>query len=256
MIPSAVPKSVSLLPREHGAYAQLGISLAVGVALVAGSVRAWGQVVAAGLVFLASEPLLVLLGRRGEGAKRLGAQGARRRLGIYALVLLPALVLAWGGATVREVLSVVPALAFGLGLLALFLIQREHSTLGELSAAAAFASSSLPVAVLGELPTRKTLVLVLGLAALNGLGTILVRCYLASQRRERSWVRIIPVLLGAALTAAAWVWGLPRILAFVPLPLTMAALWVLVAPPAPRHLRRVGWLLASGTALGALGLLG
>ncbi|MDP2875112.1 MAG: YwiC-like family protein, partial [Holophaga sp.] len=59
------PKPISMMPREHGAYAQLGVSLLASLFLVPASPRAWGQALATTLVFLASEPLLVLMGRRG-----------------------------------------------------------------------------------------------------------------------------------------------------------------------------------------------
>src|SRR5512138_859153 len=50
MATGANPKHLSLMPREHGAYAQLGISLAMALALVPSSPRSWGQALATVLV--------------------------------------------------------------------------------------------------------------------------------------------------------------------------------------------------------------
>jgi len=243
------------MPREHGAYAQLGISLVMALTLVPGSLWAWGQVLATVLVFLASEPVLVLLGRRGEEQKKNGAVLARRRLGAFLLVLVVLLSWLWGGNPLRQTLSNLPALGLGAGLLWLFLARREHSISGELLAAGAFSFASLPVLVVGGMDPAHALMPVLGMAALNGLGTILVRSFLASLKRESAWPRLVPVLLGVALTVGAGIGSLPWPLILAPLPLTVLALRVLVSPPSASELRKVGWLLTLARALGAFGLV-
>ncbi len=255
MATGAISKPLSLMPREHGAYAQLGISLAMALALVPGNLRAWGQALATVLVFLASEPMLVLLGRRGEEPKRTSAMPARRRLGICLLLLVPLLLWVWGGSPLRQALSLFPALGFGAGLLGLFLAKREHSISGELLAAAAFSFASLPVLVVGGMDPFRALLPALGLAALNGLGTVLVRSFLASLKRAAGWPRLLPVLLGLILTVGVGVVSHSWPLALAPLPLTVVAVWAWLAPPRAVQLRRVGWLLTLATALGALGLV-
>ncbi len=251
----ANPKPLSLMPREHGAYAQLGIALAMALAFVPHGLRAWGQALATVLVFLASEPTMVVLGRRGEESKKVGARRARRRLGSYALALVLLLPWIWAGSGVRQFLSLLPALAFGAGLLGLFLVRREHSLAGELLGAAAFSFAGLPVMVVGGLDPSRALLPILGLAALNGLGTALVRSFLASRKRNVVWPRLLPVLLGMALAAGAGIGSLPWPLILAPLPLTILALWVWAAPPHVIQFRRLGWLLTMATALGALALV-
>src|SRR5262249_5726331 len=74
----------SLLPREHGAYAQLLVPLATALALRPPS---WSSVLfalAACCAFLANEPLLVALGHRGKRACELDGAHAVRRLAITA----------------------------------------------------------------------------------------------------------------------------------------------------------------------------
>ena len=256
MANGTVPKSISFMPREHGAYAQLGISLLAALALVPLSGRAWAQGLATALVFLASEPFLVLQGRRGEATRIQGGREARRRIWIYCALILLALALAWQGATLRQGLSLLPGLVLGVLLLGLFLARREHSALGELLAAVAFALAALPVAFLGGIPPAKAVTLALGLAALNGLGTTLVRAFLVSQRHATArGTQVLPVLLGLGLTFGTLASPLPRLMAMAALPLTMASLWVMAAPPSPKQLRTLGWVLTAGSGLGALMLV-
>lgn len=247
------PKPISLLPREHGAYAQLGIALAAALLLVPSSGRAWAQALATVAAFLLSEPLLLLLGRRGEKARLQAAVGARLRIALWGAALLVALGLAWSGSTLRLGLSVLPGSLLGALLLGLFLLRREHNTLGELLAAGTFASAALPVAALGGSPLPKALALTLGLAGLHGLGTFLVRAFLASFKPGfPRWVRLLPALLGLLASAALLGSDWPRALALVPLPLSLLGLWLSAAAPSPRDLRSIGWRLTVASALGAV----
>ena len=253
MANGANPKPIFLMPREHGAYAQLGISLLAALALVPFSGRAWAQALATVLIFLISEPLLVLVGRRGEAARQQASRSALRYLSLGGAILLLALGLAWAGAAMRQLLFIIPGMLLGLLLLALFLAKREHSMAGELLAAWAFSFAALPIVILGGLAPPKALILALGLGLLNGFGTALVRGFLVSLKSPASRrPRAMPVLLGLGMTGTVLVTALPWRLALAPLPLTIAALWVFLAPPAPRELRKVGWVLTAGSALGAL----
>ena len=250
MANGATPKSISLLPREHGAYAQLGVSLAAGLALAPASPRAWAQGLATILVFLATEPLLVLLGRRGEAARSQGLASARRRLAWCGSLLLMALALAWNGATLSQRLSVLPGLSLGLALLGLFLARREHTMTGELLAAGAFSFAALPVSLLGGALTPKALAMALSLTALHGTGTLLVRGFLDSLKPGSARAMgALPILLGLALGGGVLLSPLPWPMTLAPAPLTAAALWVYLAPPSPREMRRVGWILTAASAL-------
>lgn len=256
MASSAPQKPLSLMPREHGAYAQLGVSLLAALALVPLSGRAWVQAMATVLVFLLSEPFLVLRGRRGEALRRSGAREARRRIGFYLALLFPALALAWREASPLQGASILPGLMLGLALLGLFLARREHSAPGELLASAAFSCAALPVTLLGGAKPAQALTLALGLTALHGLGTLLVRGFLTSQKHALArGPRALPALLGLGLTAGWLASPLPWPMALAFIPLTAAAFWVWVTPPSPRDLRTVGWVLTAGSAAGALVLL-
>jgi choline-glycine betaine transporter len=83
-------RTPSLLPREHGAYAQVIFPLLTALALGGITVSALLLVIATVTVFLAHEPVLVLLGNRGGRAKRETSAPAGRRLAWLVVVGLAA----------------------------------------------------------------------------------------------------------------------------------------------------------------------
>jgi hypothetical protein len=236
-------RASSLWPREHGAYAQLGIALAAALAL-APSRGGLAQGILTAALFLASEPLLVLLGRRGSTD---GRGPAWRRLGWLGAMGAGAGVAAWAGAPASRLLALVPAAILGLGLFGLFLAGRERTAAGEVLAAWTFAAAALAVTAAGAAPSAA---LALILAAVFSLGTALVHGHLMALRRGGgpTW-RLAAFLLGLALAAGAWAlagWGiLPRGAGLCLLPMTLAALAIWLVPPAPRRLRAVGWAAAA-----------
>jgi hypothetical protein len=67
---SHMESQTSLLPREHGAYAQLAFPLVTGLGLATPSLPAVALALAAVAFFLANEPVAILLGTRGSGWRR------------------------------------------------------------------------------------------------------------------------------------------------------------------------------------------
>lgn len=248
----------SLLPREHGAYAQLGISLAAGASL-GPDPRGWLLALAAAAVFLATEPALVLAGRRGASSLAVSGRRARRRLVILCSLGTATAGIALWGAQGTHLLALLPSLILGLGLGTLFLRRREHSALGETLGALAFSLAALPTALRAGAPADQAVSLAGILALLHILGTWLVRGHLWSLGKG---LGPLPRLLAASLIVAA-----AAVLALQPLggllrgsllPLVPVALGVALVPPAPNRFRMVGWLLAAasstGTLLAVLGL--
>jgi hypothetical protein len=242
--------TATLWPREHGAYAQLGVALGSAFALAPAG-RSLGQGLLTGALFLASEPALVLLGRRGDPPPGLAGR-ARARLRLLAALAGLSGAAAWIGRP-GALGSLVPAAVLGLCLFGLFLARRERTPAGELLAAWTFAAAALPMALLGGAGLRGGGTLALLLAVLFTLGTALVHGHLAALRRRGSpWPRLAAFLLGVALGAGLWALGqravLPRFACLVCLPMTLAGLAIWLRPPAPWRLRAVGWA-AAGCAL-------
>jgi hypothetical protein len=250
-----------LLPREHGAYAQLGVALLSALALAPGW-RSLSQGVLSAALFFASEPILILLGGRGTACLASGKEAALRRLATLGVLASIAVSLGWKGMPMAYGWSLLPPALLGLALFGLFLGKLERTAGGEVLAAWAFAAGAPAVVLLGGGGPRRATLLAILLAALFTLGTAVVHGHLMALRNRGTAPRGAAFLLGAFLVAGAGVLAgrgmLPRTAGAVFLPMTLAALGLWIRPPAPRHLKRVGWVaalcaLAGGAlAVGAL----
>ena len=235
----------SLWPREHGAYAQLGVPLVVALALAPSEP---GTLLAAGAIcaFLANEPLVVLLGHRGKRAKAELADRAKGRLALLASLGVVAGVL--GLALAPGVLPIAGLAALpALGVIVLAVRKQAHSEAGELAVALALPGAAAPVAVAGGASPTVALLAWAGWAAGFCASVAAVHRVLDKQRAL--------VLAGAMLAAAggAIVYGMTPLVAAVPL-LGLAAV-VSARPPHPRKLRAIGVAflvaaLAGGVAQG------
>jgi hypothetical protein len=241
--------AASLWPREHGAYAQLGVAL-VAALILAPNLRSLGQGLLTVALFLASEPLLQLLGGRREPAPRAAAW---RRLALLAgWAALGGT--AWLGVPAQRMLALLPAAALGAALFGLFRAGRERTAAGEILAAWGFAAAVLPMGVIAGAGVRRAIHLALILAAVATLGTVLVHGHLRATRRPGA--RWFAVLLGTGLCAGAWVLagrGLLQAGAWLAfMPMTLAAVGIAAVPPAPWRLRRVGWAAAACALAGGV----
>ena len=242
----ATPPASSLWPREHGAYAQLGAALVSALALTP-TLRSTSQGVLTASLFLGSEPVLVLLGRRGPAAPGT-TRRAWRRLGLLGVLGALSGTVAWAGAPAAQLKALLPAGALGLGLFGLFLVRRERLVAGTVLAAWTFAAAALPVAALGgQGKAGGTLAFLL--AAVFTLGTALVQGHLMALRRGgTSAPRMASALFGLALLFVAWGLAergiLPAFAYLALLPMTFAGIAMRLFPPAPRHLKGVGWAVA------------
>jgi hypothetical protein len=255
-----MPVDRSLVPREYGAYAELGFPLATG--FLAGGWSAAGAAFAVAVVagFLLSEPIAVLAGARGPRARREESARARVRgftlLGVAAvaggLAMLLAPPVARLGALLPAALAVglVPALARG----------RHKSLGGELLVAAALAAMVLPVGLAGGM-ARSPALLAFGIwLATFWLATLTVhaiktRFKPALGQPWTVWAApafVVAVVAIAALGVMAGRVRFPFALAAVPAALVGGV--ALAAGVTPRHLRRVGWSLVAAN-LATFGLL-
>lgn len=249
-----------LWPREHGAYAQLGFPLVTGLLYARGDPGAWAFAVGGIALFLAHEPLAVLMGMRGVRLRDALVGSARRRLWLLAGVVGAASVLAavlapgraWQGA-------LIPA-GIGLVLIPLFFTRRIKTMVGEFVVAAALSASVLPLAL-----SRPSTWAEAWTAAAVWLGAALpaiasVHAVKASHKgrpRARWLVPTAPVLAvvvaGAAVAAAALL-PPPSMRGLAVFPPALVVVGVSVVRPHPRHLKRIGWAMVSADSV-ALALL-
>lgn len=246
--PTSIAKPAAMEPKEHGAYAILGIPIVTSLLIAGASVSGVCIAVAAIAGFLAHEPLLIVWGRRGLRAKR-STPAAMKRLVLLLLVTLAGgtTALLLGSPAVRWALLACAVLAVTGFALA---IAGKHRTLGgQLWGIAGLSVTCLPILLAGGLAVSTSLEIwaawILGFAAT----TLAVRSVIAAQKRKsRSihWAGIsVLSLVVAALTLS------PYSLAIVTLPMLAMSWFLLFAPPSAKHLKRVGWTMVVCTVTSA-----
>jgi len=240
----------SLLPREHGAYAQLAVPLATALIAARPTPAAGLFAAAACAAFLANEPLLVVLGHRGPRARRRDGQRAIVRLRVLAAIAIAtacgALCLASGAARLAAGL----AAALGLALVAVGWTRRQHSLVGELVATVALPAAALPAAVASSQAAAgacaRSAAWSLGFAC----SVVAVQRVIARHRRPATRLdrAIVGGLAAIALGTVAVARREPAIV--VAIPLVIASLAVAIWTPPATRLRAIGVALVAAALLG------
>jgi hypothetical protein len=247
-----------MLPKEHGAYGQLGFPLVT--ALAASGVVAASALttLAAVALFVAHEPLLVLLNHRGPRARR--EQGARARVWLVTALVVAGVAGAGAIALTNPLqrwVFLVPAIP-GIWLSTLAVRGREKTGAGETIAAVTFAAIAVPLCVTAGQPATLGIAIGLAFAFLFVASTLAVRVVILrtrgggdpkAARHTRNAAFLVATAGGAiALTAAAA--GLfDRSAAAAIIPGLIFAAIVAAYPPRPTRLRAVGWSLVAVSAL-------
>jgi hypothetical protein len=250
-----------LLPREHGAYA--GIVFPLVTALLLGRPNPAQLLWVAGCVavFLAHEPLLIMVGERGRRShSEMGAR-ARKTAQVLAAFAVVAGGLGWWLAPAAARLALILPLALGALLLRFILSHRERSLAGELLACLTLSSTLLPVALAGGVSLRAALIAASMWCAASCLATLTVRATIARAKQMADHRRLscATVAFGAAAALAA-LWlaltnFMPALAAGAILPFVLVALACSVVRVHPRHLRAMGWSLVGSNVITLMALL-
>lgn len=259
----ATAKNLNLMPREHGAYAQVIFPLLTALLLGGVNTPALLLVLAAVTVFLAHEPLLVLLGSRGGRARREAGSAARLRLLWLVAVGLPVGLLGlWLSPPAARVGASIP-LALAVLLAPLTFRRQEKTALGELLVAITLSTTLIPVATAGGARLTVAAGAAFVWATVFVLGTLTVRGIIARAKKTArpGWRHYIgPALSVAAILLSAplaLMEGVPALAAVAVVPTALVALVFGLAGVHPRNLRRMGWsLVASNLAVLAALILG
>jgi hypothetical protein len=243
---------MTFLPREHGAYGQLAFPLLTAYVVAGVTVPTLLVGASAIAAFLAHEPLLVAVGRRGSrarreaGARALGWLAAVGGLAVVAGVA--ALLLAAPAARPWFLLPLAPALVVGIALA----LDAEKSAAGELGVALAFSSLAVPVCVAAGATASTGFAVALAFATVFGVATLSVRSVIVAVRGGGD-PRRAAVLRAAAVSVAAVALGalgvaaargvLPWAAFLAPLPGVVASVLVPWFSQPARRLRTVGWVL-------------
>jgi hypothetical protein len=251
----------SLLPREHGAYAQLGFPLVTALAL--GDLGFAPVLLVVGIiaVFLVHEPVMIMSGGRGDRAKReVGDRARRRGAALLAVAAIAGAAGLWLAPPIARYSAVVPVV-LGTLLAPLTLSRQEKTLIGELLASVALSSTMIPVAFAGTAGIRETLVAFVVWSVVFALGTITVRAIIARAKKTAEPSRAVHLapLLSAVAIAIAIVLAVgsdvPTLVAVAVVPTAFAALVFALLGVHPRNLRRMGWSLVASNVFVLAALL-
>lgn len=173
-----------LLPREHGTYGEVLFPLVSALVLGEANRAAWGLALVAVAGFLAHEGFVVLLGSRGARIRREASPAAWRSVGLFGAAALAGAALAWPGLTQAVVLGVVLAAALSLAAIAAAWLGWERGLAGELLAALALTSWSVPVALAGAVPAVTAFSVWTIWCVVYGLATVIVHAIIAGVIRQ------------------------------------------------------------------------
>jgi hypothetical protein len=240
----------ALWPREHGAYAQLGIPIAAAMLLDTPTLTSSLLAVAACFAFLANEPLVILLGHRGARRRDTLHAAAARRLAVTAAaaVLAGGAGLALASSTVLAVAGVVAVPSAAM----LWLSWRRsaHSLIGELVAALALPGASAPVAVASGTPWQTALQLWLAWSLGYMAGVVAVHHVIA--RRRGPTRTDLPRLATLAIMTLGSIALAFQFRAFaLAVPLAAVSTLVAIRSPSPRQLRAIGIGLVAASVVSA-----
>jgi hypothetical protein len=242
-----------LIPREHGAYGQIAFPIAAALGAAGNSTAAWLLVAAFSAAFVAHEPLLVVLGQRGLRATRELGRDAKRTLAVAGGIALVAAVAGWLVMAPTHRWTIWVPAAFALATVPLILQKTQKTLTGEMHVALTLASCALPVGTAAGLRPQEAaacwFVMTLGFWA----ATLAVRATIAHQRREatgalRGAAILVAVLSPGVAILIAERFRLHPLLWVATMPMALLGMFIAIALPHARHLRRVGWSLIAGSA--------
>ncbi len=241
-----------MIPREHGAYAELLFPMAAVFLGGTPTTSSWLLAIAAIACFIMNEPLLVMFGQRGARTQREQGGRARRALILLMLVAIAAGIPGLWLAPPQAQYAIVLPLLLGVGVIMMAIEGLERSGMGETMAAATLSSIALPLGLASGLSVPSSIAVVAIWLVASLLGTSVVRFTVAGTRAKtdeelrRVWVTrvllifacVVVIGIGAAAPFAprGSLWILTAAL-----PIAIVVAVIAMARPSARNLRSIGW---------------
>ena len=255
-----------MIPREHGAYAELLFPMAAVFLGGLPGTSTWLLAIGAIAAFLANEPLLVLVGQRGTRMKREEGGRAKRTLLIFTIFALGAGIAGLVLAPRPAQISVLLSLLMGGTLIMLAVQGLERSMFGEALAAATLSSVAIPLGLSARLSLTAALALALIWTVNALLGTSVVRLTVSrtkaktphqirAVRLKRAGLivlclAVIAVGVAAPFGSRSGLWVLAAAV-----PAALAVLVVAALQPTARRLRLMGWSLVAANLLSLIAVV-
>ena len=244
---SAPPMDPARLhPKEHGAYAILGMPLLA--ALLIGGVTAVGvlTILAAVAGFLANEPLMVAWGRRGQRARSATPTATRVLVTLLLIAGVSGSLALWLGTPgVQTALlgcAVFAALGFGLSAGGW-----QRTLTAQLVGIVGLTLPSVVVLLAGGIELRLALALssawMIGRVATTTAVRSVVARSKASLQRRVPFINDVILLLVASAAAIGMSTGIGEWITVSPL--LLAAVALRLWPPAMKDIRNLGWRLVA-----------
>jgi hypothetical protein len=251
---------MSLLPREHGAYGQIAFPILT--ALLVAGMSTGGVLIATAVIagFLAHEPAAVLLGIRGIRAKREWWHHAVLWLGCTLVVGVAAGAGALFLVDVPARWSMLVPLAPTLLLAISTARGRDKSWEGEVAASLAFSGAAMPISLAASAPAQTGAAVAIPFALLFVASTLAIRVVILRVRgggnagvmtATRRATFFLAAGAALALGAASTLDLLPTSVLVASAPGLLLSVLIAAHPPAPSHLRTLGWTLVGTSVLTA-----
>ena len=245
-----------MVPREHGAYAELLFPIASVFLGGSPTTATWLLAVGAIASFLANEPLLVLFGQRGTRTKRAESDRAKRALLVFLLLALGTGVAGLLLTTTVVQYAVGVPLLLGAALMMLAIQGLERSMMGEGLAAATLSSIAIPLGLSAGLDLTLTLAVALIWLVTSLLGTAVVRLTvgrtkaktdedLARVRLKRALLVLVCLAVIAVGVAAPYGSRMGLWVLAAAAPVAVVVLATAILQPTARRLRLMGWSLVA-----------
>lgn len=245
----------SLLPREHGATAELVFPLLTGLSIARPTLAGIAFALSAVAWFLAHEPLAVLMRLRGDRVLAAAGDRARRRVVVLAALGVSAGAFALAAAPPPARWAAVVPLGAAVLLAPAVVLRRQKTLWAEALVILAFAGMVLPMGMAAGV-TWRTGWLVAGVWGVSFmLGTIAVHALKLRHKRgpTAGWLPRVSPALGVAsvVVALALAAGgtVPWPIGLAIVPPALVAIVIGILRVHPRRLKRVGWSLVSANTV-------
>jgi hypothetical protein len=240
-----------MMPKEHGAYAELALPM---LTVLLGVHPNWTTLlyaIATVAFFLAHEPLLVVLGQRGRKQQREQFKRARLHLAVRTLVGVLGGAIAFGMSSWQQRIWLLPSVGLFLLVSVAVKMGKEKTAWGELTATVCFTSVSLVLGTSVGLGWQTSCLVMAVWTFTFWLATLAVRSTSQSRKQIWPWERFA-ALVGSLVVLLVSGWLLAKDLRPWALALLFpsALSFVLgILQPHPRHLRRMGWGVVAVTMI-------
>ncbi|MEZ5951774.1 MAG: YwiC-like family protein [Planctomycetaceae bacterium] len=236
--------SARLSPREHGAYAILGVPLVTALCIVGLTPVTVLLSIATSAAFLAHEPFLLLAGVRGPRARAAASQAGRILFGRLVMAFVCGGAAFWIANSVARV-GMIACLLFAFMEYAVSATGNSRTLAAQILALAGLALPSAVVLAAGGIDAgvagQFLLIWLFGRVAT----TVSVRAVIAQHKASTSsWALVtcdLLILVAGCICTVGFAFGDHLWLAT--LPMLLAALVLRVRLPHPKHLKQIGWSL-------------